>query len=313
MKFDEIQDTRVRRAAFDWLARKVSIHDGVNGVIPYAVLKEGFELDQRNVRVMNRRQGIFKPASMQLPLSIKTSPKRTYDDAIDRNNILRYRYRGTDPEHPDNAGLRFAMQRRLPLIYFHGIVPGKYLAMWPVHVIDDAPKALTFSIAIDDASPMNFDSQSRQDHLGIAESPRREYAHSWVRRRLHQAKFRERVLRAYRSQCAFCRLRHAELLDAAHIIADSELEGEPVVPNGISLCRLHHAAFDKLFVAVRPDRTIEVRPDILKESDGPTLKHAIQGLHGQPILLPKQVADQPAIEFLAQRYNQFLEAVADTR
>lgn len=41
-----------------------------------------------------------------------------------------------------------------------------------------------------------------------------------------------RVLAAYREQCAMCSLRHAELLDAAHIIADVDLEGEPIVPNG---------------------------------------------------------------------------------
>ena len=99
------------------------------------------------------------------------------------------------------------------------------------------------------------------------------------------------------------------MLDAAHIIPDSEPDGEPVVRNGISLCRLHHAAFDRFFVAVRPDFTIEVRSDVLEESDGPTLQHAIQGLHGQPMILPRKTADQPAIEFLSRRYNRFLEVV----
>ena len=43
------------------------------------------------------------------------------------------------------------MPNGLPLVYLHGIVPGGYLAMWPVCVIGDAPETLTFSIAIDDA------------------------------------------------------------------------------------------------------------------------------------------------------------------
>ena len=51
-----------------------------------------------------------------------------------------------------------------------------------------------------------------------------------------------RVIEAYRTHCAFCRLRHQGLLDAAHITADIEDSGEPVVSNGISLCKLHHAA-----------------------------------------------------------------------
>ena len=43
-------------------------------------------------------------------------------------------------------------------------------------------------------------------------------------------------------RCALCRLRHQELLDAAHITPDSEAEGEPLVSNGVVLCKLHHAA-----------------------------------------------------------------------
>ena len=98
-----------------------------------------------------------------------------------------------------------------------------------------------------------------------------------------------------------------KLLDAAHIVPDTEPEGEPVVPNGIALCRLHHAAFDRFFLAVRPDHIIEVRGDVLMEIDGPTLEHAIQGLHGQSIVLPARVAERPAPEALSYRYERFLE------
>ena len=47
---------------------------------------------------------------------------------------------------------------------------------------------------------------------------------------------------AYQQQCGSCSLRHEELLDAAPIVPHSELHGEPVVSNGMPLCRLHHAA-----------------------------------------------------------------------
>ena len=53
---------------------------------------------------------------------------------------------------------------------------------------------------------------------------------------------------------------HAELLDAAHIVPDAD-EGEPVIPNGLALCKLHHAAFDRYFLGVRPDYVLQVRPD----------------------------------------------------
>ena len=305
MDFDRDHDHRVRGAAFDWLAKQVSIQ---GDVLPRTTLAQGFELDRRRVPLIGP-QGIFKPALMQVPLSITTSPKSPYGDEIGSDNLLRYRYRGTDPTHRDNVGLRSAMRDRLPLVYFYGLVPGRYLAMWPVYVFADAPESLVFSIAIEDAVDVGSLPRPAEPRGGIAEI-RREYVTSLTRSRLHQRAFRERVLRAYRDQCAVCRLRHTELLDAAHIVPDTEPEGEPVVPNGIALCRLHHAAFDRFFLAVRPDHIIEVRGDVLVEIDGPTLEHAIQGLHGQSIVLPARVAERPATEALSQRYERFLEVAA---
>ena len=305
MDFDRDHDARVRSAAFDWLGRQVSMH---GDVLPRAILARGFDLDGQRVPLLGP-QGIFKPRLMEVPLSITTSPKGPYDDTIGSDNLVRYRYRGTDPHHRDNVGLRSAMQIGLPLAYFHGIIPGRYMAMWPVYVIGDSPATLTFSVAVDDAVHAGLFPQEQPATSGIAEV-RREYVTSLARRRLHQRAFRERVLQAYRNQCALCRLRHSELLEAAHIVPDSEPEGEPVVRNGIALCRLHHAAFDRFFLAVRPDKTIIVRSDVLEESDGPTLQHAIQGLHGQSILIPRRPEEQPAEEFLERRFERFLEVAA---
>ena len=49
---------------------------------------------------------------------------------------------------------------------------------------------------------------------------------------------------AYDGKCCICRLKHVELLDAAHIISDGQPMGQPVVPNGLSMCKIHRAAFD---------------------------------------------------------------------
>lgn len=307
MDFDRNHDARVRGAAFDWLAGQVAIYP--DGVVPRGVLAEGFELAQRRVPMVGP-QGIFKPALMQAPLSITTSPNGPYTDRISSGNLLEYRYRGTDPGHHDNVGLRFAMQHSLPLAYFYGLAPGRYLAMWPVYVVHDDPANLAFSVVVDDPARVDVFAPSGPGSAEIADAPRREYVTSLARQRLHQGVFRERVLLAYRNQCAFCRLRHRELLDAAHIIPDAEPRGEPVVRNGLALCRLHHAAFDRFFLGVRPDHIIEVRPDVLEEIDGPTLRHAIQGLHGQPIVLPRRPAEQPAIEYLSERYERFQQAAA---
>jgi len=302
MTFDRLHDARVRGATFDWLSTQVDVH---GDVLPRAVLAEGFQLDGQRVPLLGP-QGIFKPRIMDLPLSFTTAPRGPYDDGFGADDLLEYRYRGTDPDHRDNVGLRRVAERRLPLVYFHGVVPGKYLAAWPVFVVGDHPERLTFSVQVDDA-----------DHLGLnLEAPlavhgqdtvfRRRYETRLVRRRLHQQTFRERVLAAYRSECSFCHFRHSELLDAAHIIADAHELGEPRVTNGIALCRFHHGAFDRGFLGVRPDYVIEVRPDLLEEEDGPTLVHSIQALHRETIRLPRNPSLRPAPERLEQRYAEFL-------
>jgi putative restriction endonuclease len=302
---DRLHDARVRTATFEWLAAQVNFH---GEVLPRDLLAQGFEFEGKRVPLLGP-QGIFKPQVLdRVPLSITTSPSGPYDDAFGSDGLLKYKYRGTDPLHRDNVGLRSAMQLRLPLVYFHGIVPGKYLAAWPVFIVGDEPAALTFTVAVDDAvhtglagSVGGVSDQVSEDGAAA----RREYVTAVTRRRLHQKAFRERVLRAYRQQCAFCRLRHEELLDAAHITPDAEEGGEPVVQNGLALCKLHHAAFDRSFIGVRPDYVIEVRGDILHETDGPTLKHSIQALHGSRIHLPRGATLRPDPERLALRYERF--------
>jgi hypothetical protein len=73
----------------------------------------------------------------------------------------------------------------------------------------------------------------------------RRYALRAVKQRLHQASFREAVITAYGGRCALSGLPEPMLLDAAHIVSDNDEQfGQPVVPNGIPLSKIHHAAFD---------------------------------------------------------------------
>jgi putative restriction endonuclease len=102
-------------------------------------------------------------------------------------------------------------------------------------------------------------------------------------------------------------LRHQELLDAAHIVADADPDGEPRVSNGLALCTLHHAAFDCHIIGVNPDYQVEVRLDVLKEADGTILKHGLQGIHGAGLLLPRR-EQRPDRRFLEQRYARFRRA-----
>ena len=302
-----MSDTDFRLAAFGWLTQQVDFH---GDVLPWAMLAWGFEHRGERVPLLSQ-QGIFKPRVMDLPLSMRTSVSGPYDDSFGSDGLLRYRYRGTDPEHRDNVGLRTAMREKAPLAYFHGVAKGKYLAVWPVYVVGDDPGGLAFSVAVDD-SKISMELLKRNEAAGMVEeydsSSRRRYVTALVRQRLHQRTFREKVLRAYREQCALCRLRHTELLDAAHIIPDVEERGEPEVSNGLSLCKLHHAAFDALFLGVTPEYRIEVQPRILKEKDGPMLLHGLQELHRKKIVVPRGRRMRPDPSRLEERYGRFLAA-----
>lgn len=301
----ELFDALVRRAAFDWVKSQVTRYGG--DVLPRDLLKEGFEFQGHRIRLVGP-QGIFKPAAMHLPISITTIPDGPYDDGYLSNDLIAYKYRGTDPNHRDNRGLRELMQRRKPLIYFYQVGSGKYLTIWPVFIVGDDPTTHTFAAQVD-YPDLAMDTSGDSDRaIDDQTTLRRAYITTSVRQRVHQRGFRERVLHAYREQCSMCRLRHAELLDAAHIIPDGEPDGEPVVRNGLSLCKLHHAAFDRNFIAVRPDYSIEVRRDILEENDGPMLLHGIKQMHDKRISLPHGHGNKPDRDFLERRYERFLSA-----
>jgi len=296
------RDARVRLAAFAFLD---SIRDDT-GIIQRDVLATGFQFEGERVPLLNP-QGIFKPRLCDVPLSITTVPvaddgSRPYEDAIGNDGLLRYRYRGTNPNHHDNVRLREAGRTNTPLIYFHGVSPGRYVADYPVFVVGDDPHNLTFTVSVDErrfAGLGNMQDDSSETEI------RRRYVTRQVQQRLHQQEFRERVLEAYRRNCAVWRLKKDALLDAAHIIGDRIEEGTPIVPNGISLCSLHHRAFDSHLLTVRPDYTIEVRADVLDETDGPMLIHVLQGFHNQAIGLPRLDRHRPDRDRLAARYEKF--------
>ena len=267
------------------------------------MLRQGFIFENERIPLV-APQGIFKPRLMDYPLSITTTTEGGYDDGlVEEDKYLIYKYRGTNINHGDNVGLRECMKRNIPLIYLHSIIPGKYVPFWPVFIVDDDPSSLSFEVALDD-----FDSVSRERGRVYETDARRIYLTSTIRVRLHQRGFRERVLHAYRSQCALCKLKHLELLDAAHIIPDGEPESRPTVDNGLALCKLHHAAFDSFIIGITPDYKIEVRKDVLDEKDGPMLQHGLKGLQSTKIFLPRHKTDYPNKNFLDIRYQRFRNA-----
>jgi putative restriction endonuclease len=105
-----------------------------------------------------------------------------------------------------------------------------------------------------------------------------------------------------------CRLRHPELLDAAHILPDRDERGNPEIPNGLSLCRIHHRAYDVNILGVDPDYVIHLRRDVLEEIDGPMLRHGLQEIHETRIHVPRRESLRPLRDYLAERFERFRAA-----
>jgi len=294
-------DARLRAAAFAFLDQLRRIHP--DGALRSADIN-AFTFEGRAQRLIVQT-GIWKPAGLDAALSIRTTytpPNEMppYADDIGADGLIRYKYRGTDPNHSDNRALREAMRTAAPMIYFIGVAKGEYFARYPVWIKAEDPKRLEFTVAVDEAQRLINDAD-----LGWAD---RDYVLRLTKQRLHQPVFRTRVLRAYDDTCAMCQLRHPELLDAAHIIADGKPNGLPVVPNGLALCKIHHAAYDMNIVGIRPDLYVEVQPKVLAEVDGPMLRHGLQEMSGMRIVVPRSRDSQPDPARLEERYDEFCAA-----
>jgi putative restriction endonuclease len=291
-------DSRLRTAMFAHLNQVSAAYPAG---VPSNVINS-FNFDGKPIRLIVQ-PGIRKPAALTAALTIRTTwtPRGAaapYADEVGADGILRYKWRGTDPNHADNRALREAMIRGAPLAYFYPVADGVYEALYPVYLVDEDPATHEFAVDL---------GQYSEDEGGGATLERR-YARRLTLQRLHQVLFRPRVLRAYESRCALCRLRHPPLLDAAHILPDHHERGEPVVPNGLAMCKIHHAAYDANIIGIRPDRVVEVRHDVLTEIDGPMLRHGLQDMHGTTMVLPRSRRDHPDQDRLEERYEQFRAA-----
>lgn len=252
-----------------------------------------------------RGRGICKPAGLDAALSITTAftpfgKQPPYEDLEGDDGYPRYKYEGTDPNLYTNRALRLAMEYGLPLVYFVGVRRGVYKPIYPMYVIGDDPQRHEFTLWFSR-------SEIGRDTSNLT-APEKRYVLQETRHRLHQPIFREQVLNAYSSKCAICSLKHTQLLDAAHIISDSKPNGDPVVPNGIALCKIHHAAYDRNLMGIRPDYQVVINSELLEEVDGPMLKHGLQEMHGTQLHLPRRLAAHPDRDRLDVRFAEFESA-----
>jgi len=109
-----VSDLDVRIAGFAWLKR----HGAANGdVFPGTLLNQGFAYEGKRI-TLKGGAGIWFPQGFSNPISITTALNGPYRlDDIGDDGLLTYAYRGQDPDHRDNRGLRDACRTRTPLIY----------------------------------------------------------------------------------------------------------------------------------------------------------------------------------------------------
>jgi putative restriction endonuclease len=298
-----------REGVFAWLRAQMLTTPVFTREDLAAVMIEG-----RTVRLIAPQSGIWKPKGMTAALSFSTGyyPKgadRPYADGMGADELLRYKWRGTNLDHADNRALRTAMELQVPLVWFLGVGyrPGSnkqvFQPVLPVWLMAEEPDQHQFVVALE-ASQLAL-VEHGSVHVSDIE---RRYNLVTAKQRLHQPLFRTRVLHAYQRRCAVCRLPFGQLLDAAHIKSDSE-GGAASVSNGLALCRIHHGAFDTNILGIDADYTVVIQDSVLDTFDGPTLQHALKEMHGAKLgQLPTSRAEQPDRALLDERFQQFLDA-----
>jgi putative restriction endonuclease len=294
-----VRDDDVRSSCFASLDVLVAQH---GGDVPYrAGLDQGFPFRGRRVPFLSPQKGIYRAAAQRGPaaLSINTSSNSPYDDEEIAEGFL-YAYRAGDVHQPDNRALRATHSLNVPFVYFVSTRPGWYKPLYPCFTLADEVAARRVLVA-----PGRMAGPFDEREAVLLDDPgERRYAVREVRVRMHQARFRGRILVAYDTRCAICRLREARLLDAAHIVGDLEQAGDPRVPNGLSLCSIHHRAYDQDLIGVSPDYEVRVSRRLLDEDDGPMLE-LLKKFHAKPIEVPARPAWQPDRERLAVRFERF--------
>lgn len=292
------EDSALRQRCFAWLG---VLRARFGEELPYrGGLDEGFPFGDGHVPFLTPYKGIFRAAAQRGPaaLSIITSVDSPYGDAATDDGVL-YAYRAGAIDQPDNRALRAAFRLQVPVVYFQATTPGWYRADYPCWVRADDPVARCVLV-----EPGSMVGPMDEPEPVLIEDPiERRYAVRQMHVRVYQAKFRGRVVPAYRKQCTICHLKEIRLLDAAHIVPDAE-GGEPAVSNGLSLCSIHHRAFDENLVGISPDYTVHVARKLREDEDGPMLE-LLKGFHEQPIVLPARRAWQPDRERLALRFERF--------
>ena len=138
-------------------------------------------------------------------------------------------------------------------------------------------------------------------------SPQKPTAPIQAETSIRDAGFRQAIMGLYNYTCAVCELRIVTMdgesaTDAAHIIPFSLSQNDDV-RNGISLCKLHHWAFDKGLISL--SETYQVIVSVLMSDQRPT-EDRLTELRDRSILLPEHNQLYPAQDALEWHRDEVL-------
>jgi putative restriction endonuclease len=295
-----IDDERVFRE--DLIEKVISRANDGDGTLSRVELGS-FNYAGQKIRLIDLQGGIWNPGAswkvsddLRATLSINTTNSGKYEDREFPGGLWKYDYQsgGTAGK---NTKMRKAMELQLPVIWFVQQNSGRYIP-YRVFIINDFPNE-GYCLMSPDHS---LAAASRSESL-----IERKYAERIMKQRLHQPAFRARVISAYETKCAICRLGHGRLLDAAHIVPDSDENSSTSVTNGLSLCKIHHTAYDINIIGIDSNYTVHIQKDVLSESDGPMLEHGIKEMNLVKLWIPRSPKEQPDPEMLDLRFNDFLQ------
>lgn len=119
---------------------------------------------------------------------------------------------------------------------------------------------------------------------------------------VRSAGFRRAIMRIYEYTCAICELNirapsGESVTDAAHIIPFSVSHNDDI-RNGMSLCKMHHWAFDTGLISVNEAYRVIVSPSVTESM--------LTGLCNREIYLPKEPKLRPATKALAWHQEQVM-------
>ncbi len=271
--------------------------------VPYTGgLDRGFSFRGRRVPFLNQPKGIYRAAVQEgsAALSIQTSHRSPYGDRATEDGFL-YAYRAGSIDQADNRALRAAFELQTPLVHFQGTRPGWYRPSYPCFVTSDDPATGFVLVSVgrmigplDEREPARIDDPV-------------ERATRFVRRACVCTRRSSGVVfsppTTNGAPSAGSASRASSMRHTASVTSRSG--GDAAVPNGLSLCSIHHRAFDRHLVGVSSDYEVRVSRRLLEEDDGPMLD-LLKGFHGERIEVPRRAGLRPDRERLARRYELFV-------